>query len=56
MTLIAKGLKGEFNASITKLMLTKHGYTDKQDVTTGGKELPTPIIPLNAIQRDDSTT
>jgi hypothetical protein len=29
-----KGLKGEFNSTITKLMLTKHGYADKADVNT----------------------
>ena len=29
-----KGLKGEFNPNIAKLMLTKHGYTDKSDVNT----------------------
>lgn len=38
-TLISKGLKGEFNSSITKLALGKHGYTDKQDVTSDGKPL-----------------
>jgi hypothetical protein len=27
--LVAKGLDGKFNASITKLLLTKHGYSDK---------------------------
>ena len=27
--LIARGLVGEFNAPITKMMLTKHGYSDK---------------------------
>lgn len=30
--LIAGGLKGEFNPTIAKLMLTKHGYSDKQEV------------------------
>lgn len=38
--LIENGLTGAFNSTITKLMLTKHGYTDRQDVTTAGKELP----------------
>lgn len=28
--LINKGLKGEFNASIAKLMLANHGYSEKQ--------------------------
>lgn len=40
--LIQNGLKGEYNPTITKLMLTKHDYTDKQDVTTGGE----PITPM----------
>jgi hypothetical protein len=42
--LIQNGLKGEYNSTITKLMLTKHGYTDKQDITSGGEKLPTPIL------------
>lgn len=29
--LLNGGLKGEFNATITKLMLTKHDYSDKVD-------------------------
>lgn len=32
-TLVSKGLKGEFNSTITKLILTKHGYSDKQELT-----------------------
>ena len=31
-TLVSKGLKGEFNSTITKLILTKHGYSDKQEI------------------------
>ena len=44
--LVNSGLTNAFNASITKLMLTKHGYTDKveTDVTTGGKALNTWVI------------
>jgi len=30
-TLINNGLSGSFNANITKLVLGKHGYSDKQD-------------------------
>ena len=30
--LINKGLKGEFNASIAKLMLANHGYSEKQSI------------------------
>lgn len=37
--LIQNGLKGEYNSTITKLMLTKHDYFDKQDVTSGGKPM-----------------
>lgn len=42
--LLQKGLKGEYQPTIAKLMLTKHGYTDKQDITSDGKALPTPIL------------
>ena len=31
--LISKGLLGDFNASITKLVLGKHGYHERQEVT-----------------------
>lgn len=31
--LLNNGLKGDFNSTIAKLILTKHGYTDKQEVT-----------------------
>ena len=41
--LVSNGLTNDFNASITKLMLTKHGYTDKveTDITTKGKQINT---------------
>lgn len=43
--LVKNGLAGTFNASITKLLLTKHGYSDKveTDITTKGES----ITPLN---------
>ena len=31
--LVNRGLIGEFNPAITKMMLTKHGYSDKQEIT-----------------------
>jgi len=34
--LINKGLSGEFNSNITKLVLGKHGYSDKQDQKMSG--------------------
>ncbi|ACJ10177.1 DNA-packaging protein [Bacteriophage APSE-2] len=35
--LLNSGLKGEFNPTITKLMLSKHGYADKQETELSGK-------------------
>ena len=40
ISLINGGLGGDFNSNITKMMLTKHGYSDKQEVNhqnDGGK-------------------
>ena len=39
--LVNMGLSGDYNPTIAKLILTKHGYTDKTetDVTSGGKPL-----------------
>ncbi len=34
-----KGLKGEWNSNIVKLLLGKHGYKAKSDVTSGGKSI-----------------
>jgi len=34
--LINQGLKGDFNSTITKLILTKHGYSDKVDNKLSG--------------------
>lgn len=41
-----KGLQGEFNSTITKLLLTKHGFSDKADITSGDKPLATGVIIL----------
>lgn len=38
-SLLNNGLNGKFNSTITKLILTKHGYTDKSDLTTGGEKI-----------------
>jgi len=37
--LMNKGLIGDFNSNICKLALGKHGYTDKQDLTSNGKDI-----------------
>ena len=34
--LLNKGLSGDFNSAITKLVLGKHGYHEKQDVDLKG--------------------
>jgi hypothetical protein len=52
--LINNGLTGQWNSTITKLILTKHGYSDKveQDVTSGGK--PIPILASMNVSTNDS--
>lgn len=58
LELIKNGLVGNYNPTITKLMLSNHGYSDtsKVDHTTKGKELPTPILGgTSAISREQST-
>lgn len=50
--LIANGLLGEFNAPITKMLLTKHGYSDKveQDHTSSdGTMTPKAAIDLSKL-------
>jgi hypothetical protein len=37
--LVSNGLTNEFNASITKLLLTKHGYSDKVESTNTNIEM-----------------
>ena len=39
LELTNRGLKGDHNSAITKLMLTKHGYADKVDGTLGVTEV-----------------
>lgn len=48
LKLVSGGLAGGFNPMITKLMLSKHGYTDKieQDITSGGKVLSAPTYTI----------
>lgn len=51
--LINNGLSGDYNPTIAKVLLTKHGYVDKQetDVTSAGKPL---IIPSELINKNDT--
>jgi hypothetical protein len=55
--LLQNGLANRWNSTITKLVLSKHGYVEKQatDLTTNGKELPAPILgAAGAVQPHDS--
>lgn len=59
--LIQNGLKGEYNATITKLLLTKHNYSDKQetDIKSDGKAIvfmPGEIADKNGITMDATNT
>lgn len=40
-SLMNNGLTGKWNSTISKLLLTKHGYSDKieKDITSGGKTI-----------------
>ena len=49
--LIQNALTNKYNSSITKLLLTKHGYVERQDITSDGKALPQPI--LSAVKDDE---
>jgi len=44
--LIQNGLMGRYNAPMSKMLLSKHGYVEQSSVdhTTKGKQLPTPIL------------
>jgi hypothetical protein len=52
--LINGSIKGQFNSTISKLMMTKHGYSDKQetDVTSGGEKLTVQLVNFNADDKD----
>lgn len=52
--LIQNGLQGKWNPTIAKLILTKHGYSDKQDITSGGEKLPQPILGGTSVQSSNS--
>ena len=41
--LVKGGLMGDFNAPISKMMLTKHGYSDKLEQEIAGKD-GTPLV------------
>ena len=48
--LINNGLSGDYNPTIAKVLLTKHGYSDKQetDITTGGEKVTVHLVNFNS--------
>lgn len=42
--LLQYGLAGRYNSTIAKLILTKHGYVEKQETDLRVKEMPKPIL------------
>lgn len=50
--LINNGLSGDYNPTIAKVLLTKHGYREGVDTTTNDKDMPTPI--LHALPNNNS--
>ncbi len=38
MMLLDGGLSGDFNSSVTKMILTKHGYSDKQETSVSSPD------------------
>ena len=53
--LVSGGLGGAFNPAITKMMLTKHGYSDKQELdhtSSDGSMRPTVLVSFDNDQTD----
>lgn len=56
-TLANGGISGSFNPTITKLMMSKHGYSDKLDLTSGDKPIPASVTNiLNKVYGTDPNT
>ena len=51
--LVNCGLAGTYNSTIAKVLLTKHGYREGQDITTMDEKLSTGVIMLP--QKNDRT-
>lgn len=52
--LLNNGLSGAYNPTISKVLLTKHGYREGIDNTTNDKDIPAPI--LNGLSNNNSIT
>lgn len=53
--LINSGLSGDYNPTIAKVLLTKHGYREGIDQTTNDKDMPTPILGNVLTHNSDET-
>ena len=55
--LLSNGLSGDYNSTITKLILTKHQYHDRvdTDITSGGDPI-VPIIVERGTDKDKTTS
>jgi putative ribosome biogenesis GTPase RsgA len=55
-TLLNNGLTGEFNTAITKLVLTKHDYSDKvsQDVTSSDGSMKPVVVELVGVSSEST--
>ena len=51
--LLSSGLDGTFNAAITKLVLSKHSYSDRQDITTNGQSIKNDWVIMPTSSKDD---
>lgn len=56
IALMNGGLSGDYNSTITKLMLTKHGYHDKADNTLSSPDGGPVNISFNGVKSDGSRT
>lgn len=52
-SLINNGLSGSYSQVIAKVLLTKHGYIDKQDVTSDGKAIKGNSIMFSNFKDED---
>ena len=55
--LLENGLSGKYNPTIAKLILTKHGYIERQELTgADGKDLGVVILPRRDTNEDSMET
>lgn len=52
--LINNGLSGDYNPTIAKVLLTKHGYREGADITTNDKDLPVPLLGNNVLDNNST--